>query len=824
MTTQLRVAPEKLTWQCDLSFLPFTCTAEMTPLEEFIGQDRAIRAIEFGLGINKPGFNIFVTGLTGTGKTSIIKAFLKRITSERAGVEAATPDDWCYVYNFTDPDRPMAIQLRSGLGKELKADMEALVQSLQNDAKKMFESDDFAQQRQAMIEGLQKQQQEMMQALMEEANKVGFALRMTPSGIALLPTKDGKPMQEAEYMALTAEEKKALEEKRTVLEKRVEETLREGKKLEREVSEKLASAEGEAANYLVRVPLDELREKYQGYPKVRAYLDGVRDHMIKNLARFRGGDASAQTAQGPTMPFGDVPVDPFLPYRVNVFVDNSACEGPPIIVETNPTYHNLCGVVEKKTVVGGYITDFTLIKAGSISRANGGYLVLNDRDVLSNAGVWEALQRVIKNRELCIEEPGTFFGFVPPQGLRPEPIPTDTKVIMIGDPYLYRTLASADPDFRETFKVKADFDNEIDRTPEHIVAFACFIADYCNREKLRHFDTAGAARIVEHCARMVDDQNKLSTRFSDIVDLLIESEYWAGKENAELVTRSHVERAIAEKIFRLNLIEKRLQELIAEGTVMVDVEGAVVGQVNGLAVYQMGDFSFGKPSRITAKTFMGRGGIVNIERESKLSGKTHDKGVLILSGYLGGKYAQKSQLSLSSSICFEQSYDGVDGDSASSTELYAILSSLSEVPIKQGIAVTGSVNQNGEVQAIGGVNQKIEGHFDVCRLIGLTGDQGVMIPQANMRNLMLRPDVVQAVKDHKFYIYAVSTIDEGIEVLTGVTAGDRNAKGDYPVGSINALVCKKLAQFTEQQKRASSRNDNNNDAKDKRKAAVKSKK
>jgi lon-related putative ATP-dependent protease len=490
-----------------------------------------------------------------------------------------------------------------------------------------------------------------------------------------------------------------------------------------------------------------------------------------------------------------------LPYRVNVFVDNSDSQGAPIIVETNPTFHNLFGVIEKKPIMGGYITDFTLVKAGSISRANGGYLVLYDREVLANSGVWEALQRVIKNRELRIEEPSAFFGFVPPQGLRPEPIPTDTKVIMIGDPYLYRTLASADPDFRETFKVKADFNFEIDRSQENITAFACFISDYCNREGMRHFDTEGVARVIEQCARQVEDQNKLSTRFSDMVDLLIESDYWAGKEKAELVSGKHVERAIVEKIFRLNLIEKRLLELIAEGTVLVDVEGAAVGQVNGLAVYQMGDFSFGKPSRITAKTFMGRGGIVNIEREAKLSGKSHDKGVLILGGYLGGKYAQQSPLSLSTSVCFEQSYDGVDGDSASSTELYAILSSLAEIPIKQGIAVTGSVNQNGEVQAIGGVNYKIEGHYDVCRVKGFTDGQGVMIPKANVHNLMLRADVVDAVKAGKFRICAVSTIDEGIEVLTGVSAGARNGDGSYPAGSVNDRVQKKLQLFTEQQRK-----------------------
>jgi len=812
MSNKFEVPHAQLAWRCDLSFLPFTCTAEMTPLEDFIGQERAIRAIEFGLGVNKPGFNIFVTGLTGTGKTSIIKAFLKKITSQKAtpSADSATPEDWCYVYNFNDPDRPQALKIRRGWGKLLRTDMEQLIQNLLREAKKMFESDEYARQRQEMVEQLQKKQQEMMESLMQEASQNGFTLRMTPSGIVLLPTKDGKPMQEAEYLGLSQEEKKHLEESRSEIEKKVETTLREGKKLEREIAEKLEAAETQAADYLVRIPLADLKEKYRDYPKVVVFLDLVREHILKNLQRFKGAEAApAMTTMGPFL-FGEPPGDPFLPYRVNVFVDNSDNQGPPIIVETNPTYHNLIGVVEKKPIAGGYFTDFTLIKAGSISRANGGYLVLYDRDVFSNAGVWEALQRVIKNHELRIEEPGTFFGFVPPQGLRPEPIPTDTKVIMIGDPYLYRTLASVDPDFRETFKVKADFNFEINRSQENITALACFISDYCNREGMRHFDTEAVARVLEQCARQVEDQNKLSTRFSDMVDLLIESDYWAEKENTPLVSGKHVERAVMEKTFRLNLIEKHLQEMIAEGTVLVDVDGAVTGQVNGLAVYSMGDFSFGKPSRITAKTFMGRGGITNIERESKLSGKTHDKGVLILGGYLGGKYAQESPLSLASTVCFEQSYDGVDGDSASSTELYAILSSLSEIPIKQGIAVTGSVNQNGEVQAIGGVNQKIEGHYDVCRLIGLTGAQGVMIPRANLRNLMLRPDVVDAVKENKFHIYAVDSIDEGIEVLTGVAAGERDGAGRYPEGTVNHAVEKKLRQFTELQKKLGSSNDQRN--------------
>ncbi|HYA30526.1 MAG TPA: ATP-binding protein, partial [Acidobacteriota bacterium] len=565
MSTKFEVPADMLTWRCDLSFLPFTCTAEMTPLEDFIGQERAIRAIEFGLGVNKPGFNIFVTGLTGTGKTSIIRAFLKKITTAQGvpAADAPAPEDWCYVYNFSDADRPQALKIRRGWGKILKADMEQLVQNLQREAKKMFESDEYAHQRQGMIEQIQKRQQEMMEGLMEEANQSGFALRMTPSGIVLLPTKDGKPMQESDYLALSSAEKRQLEEKRGEIEKKVEDTLREGKKLEREIAEKLEAAETQAADYLVRIPLADLKDKYRDYPKVVGYLDGVRDHILKNLQRFKGSDGGPAMGALGAIQLGEPPTDPFLPYRINVFVDNSDSQGAPIIVETNPTYHNLFGVIEKKPIVGGYITDFTLIKAGSISRANAGYLVLYDRDVLSNAGVWEALQRVIKNRELRIEEPSAFFGFVPPQGLRPEPIPTDTKVIMIGDPSLYRALAAVDPDFRETFKVKADFNFEIDRSQENITAFACFISDYCNREGLRHFDTEGVARVIEQCARQVEDQNKLSTRFSDMVDLLIESDYWAGKEKAELVSGKHVEHAIGEKIFRLNLIEKRLQELIA---------------------------------------------------------------------------------------------------------------------------------------------------------------------------------------------------------------------------------------------------------------------
>ena len=789
---------QKLSWRCDLSFLPFTCTADMTPLEDFIGQERAIRAIQFGLEIDKPGFNIFVTGLTGTGKSTIIKTFLKKVSIERvsANGDGPSPADWCYVYNFDDADRPHVIKVSRGWGKVLKADMDQLVQYLKREGKRTFESDEFARQRQAIVDELQKQQQQTMDALVAEAGKNDFTLRMTASGIVLLPSKEGKPMQESEYLALSAAEKKKLDERRREIEARVEETLRQSKKLAEEISQRVEELEKQAGEYLVKIPLAELKDKYRTHPKILTYFDRVREHILANLNQFKIAD----TATTLPIPPGQSPADPFLAYRVNVFVDNSDSDGLPIIVETNPSYHNLFGVIEKKVFANGYVTDFTLIKAGSISRANGGYLVVYDRDVLANAGVWDALQRVIKTREVRIEEPAAFFGWAPPQGLRPEPIPTDTKVIMIGDPYRYRALATMDPDFRETFKVKADFDFQVERTEQNITAFACFISDYCTKHGLRHFAASGVARVIEHCARVVEDQKKLSTRFSDLVDLLVEAEYWAEKEDASLVSDKHVQRAIDEKTFRLNLIEERLQGLIDDGTILVDCQGAVVGQINGLAVYQVGDFSFGKPSRITAKTFMGRSGVVNIEREANLSGKSHDKGVLILGGYLGGKFAQDGPLSLSASICFEQSYDGVDGDSASSTELYAILSSLAEVPVKQNVAVTGSVNQHGEIQAIGGINQKIEGFYDICRLKGLTGDQGVLMPTSNLRNLMLRADVIEAVKDGKFHIYAVASIDEGIEVLTGVTAGTRDSAGRFPQDSINARVEKKLLHYAEQQK------------------------
>ncbi|MCI0797573.1 MAG: Lon protease family protein, partial [Chloroflexi bacterium] len=561
-------------------------------------------------------------------------------------------------------------------------------------------------------------------------------------------------------------------------------------------AEKIIALERSAADQRVSDIFGRTMHEYDDAPEIHRFLNQLIGYVLDNLHLFKESDnAEPQRAfsSGPPTGTAGIANNPFLPFEINVLVDNSDVDRVPIIVEPNPNWGNLFGRIERRATMGTYFSDHAMLKPGSMHQANGGYLVLNARDVLMYPTVWEGLKRVIRNREIRLEDPNEQSGFFVPQGLRPEPIPLNVKVIVTGDEATYRLLNSADnEDFGDLFKVKAEFDSQVELTPDNVQAYCAFICRTCDEEGLRPFDGNGAARVVEFAARMVADQNKLSTRFGQIKDLLIEADYWAEQESSSLVQDEHVRQAVDHKVHRLNLVEERMREMVSEGTLLLEVSGSVVGQVNGLAVYDLGDFSFGRPARITAQTFAGREGLINIEREASLSGRTHDKGVLILAGYLGARFGQERPLTLSASLCFEQSYEGVDGDSASSTELYAVLSSLSGLPLKQGIAVTGSVNQMGKVQPIGGVNQKIEGMFDVCRLSGLTGDQGVMIPHQNLRNLMLRPDVVQAVKDGQFHIYSVKTIDEGLEILTGRPAGERNAEGSYPEGTVNYLVEKRL--------------------------------
>lgn len=801
MDNKYELAPDILRWRCSPDQFQFESTTELAPLQEFIGQDRAIKAIELGLAVDKSGYNIFVTGLTGTGKASLIKAYLQKLVATRMAEGADFHSrDWCYLYNFTDTDRPQVVDLPQGIGKVFKEQMEDFLKRLRAEIAKTFSSDEYTEQRKEIVDSGEKRQREIFQEMEREAKEEGFVIRMSPMGMMVVPMVDGRPFSQEEYLALDEEKRSEIEARRVTFMAQAGETLEKAQALEKELGEKIHSLDEKVGQTAIARPFQELMKNYEESPKVAAYLEDAKSYTLRNLDLFRKQEEAA-----PAAPMADAQAvgaamrsaELQAAFQVNVFVDNSGTEGPPIVMETNPTYGNMFGRIERRFFMGAYLTDHTMLKPGAMSLANGGYLVLNARDILLNPGVWEGLKRVIKNRELRLEDPLEQYGFVTPHGLKPQPIPTDVKCIVIGDAMIYNLLSSYDEDFWEMFKVKADFNWQIDRSDNNVDAYCAFISAYCNMEKLHPFDRKGVAKVVEHGARLVADQEKLSSRFGLIKDLLIEADYWARRDGSSTVSGHHVHKALDEKVYRSNQVEQRLREMIIRGALMVDVEGAVEGQVNGLAIYDLGDIMFGKPSRITAKTFIGRGGVVNIEREARLSGSTHDKGVLILSGYLGYKFAQDQPLSLSASLCFEQSYEGVDGDSASSTELYAILSSIASVPIRQEIAVTGSVNQKGEIQPIGGVNQKIEGFFEVCKAKGLTGSQGVLIPHTNIKNLMLMEEVVEAVQDGKFHIYAVKSVDEGIEILTGIPAGERKPDGSYPEGSINELVYKRLRQMAE---------------------------
>jgi len=792
------VAADRLRWVCDPEQFAFDCTKDLPPLQQFIGQDRAIRAVEFGLAMNRPGYNIYVAGLTGTGKTAMVRSYIEKVIKQReAEVGVFHPNDWCYFYNFTDPDRPQIINLPQGKGKVFRDRVLKLQADLKEELTKAFASEEYGAQNKSLIEEGQAEQRRIFDEVSSMAHEQGFALQLSPMGAVLVPLAEGQPMSQSDYLSLSEEARKGTEERRAEVMKVVEANFERVRGLEKNTAQKLRELDKRIGEFTISRLFVELSQEYEENARVSQYLSGLQSYTLDHLEEFKRAETPAPS---PTMIPGAQMLtgrDPFLPFQVNVFVDNSETVGPPVIVESHPTYGNMFGKTERRFFMGGYLIDHTMLKPGALHLANGGYLLLNTRDVLINPGVWEALKRTIKNKEVRLEDPSEQFGLISPIGLRPQPMPVDVKVVLIGDAFLYQLLSTYDEDFWEIFRVKADFDYQIDRSEENMEAYASFICFCCEQHSLRHFDRSGVAKVVEFGARMVADQEKLLSRFAQISELLEEADYWAGRDGAELVSAKHVEQAVDERIHRHNLIDERIRDMISRGTLMIDVDGSVVGQVNGLSIYVMGDITFGKPSRITAKTFMGRGGVINIERESQLSGRIHDKGVLILSGYMGWKFAQERPLSLSASLCFEQSYEGVEGDSASSTELYAILSSLSDVPLKQNTAVTGSVNQKGEIQPIGGVNHKIEGFFQVCKAKGLSGEQGVLIPWGNLPNLMLREEVVEAVRHGQFHIYAAKTINEGIEVLTGVEAGERQADGTYHEGTVNYLVDKRLKEIAE---------------------------
>lgn len=800
MSDKLKLPVGKLRWECDPKLFDFKTTAELPELEGTLGQQRALKSIDFGLGMREGGFNLFLAGDPGTGRTSTIKNILKKQAKD-----GPTPCDWCYVYNFKAPDDPIALSMPAGKGTEFQEDLKEMLQSVKSGIPKALDSKEYEANRSTIIEDYQEKSGELFGSLEKDAEEKGFALQRTVSGLVMVPQKEGRNYTQEEYDALSPEDREKLDEAGRELTERLNDVLRQVRDNDKTAKESLGQLDRDLGLSAVGHHIDPLKEKYSDYEKVVNYLDSIQEDILLNMEDFKEQAPQQSIVPGLRMPRQE---PSFERFQVNVFVDNHETTGAPVIFEANPTYNNLFGRIEHVMQMGGTAsTNFTMIKPGALHKANGGYLIIDAREVLINPFTWDALKRCIRNGEIRIEDVLEQYRFMTVVSLKPEPIPLSAKIIMIGSPWIYYLLYHLEPDYRKFFKVKADFDNRISRTPEVMKDYALFVATHCKAEQLIPFDRSAVAGLLEYSARIVEDQEKLSSQFMEIVDLIREASFWAEREKKKVVTKAFVAKAIEEKIYRSNRIEERMQEFFDDGTILCDTVGAVVGQINGLSVLTVGDYMFGRPSRVTARVYMGRAGMVNVEREVKLSGPIHDKGLLILTGYMGGKYAYDKPLSFSASICFEQSYDGVEGDSASSTELYALLSALSEVPLRQGIAVTGSVNQLGKVQPIGGVNHKIEGFYAVCKAKGLNGEQGVVIPKTNERNLMLNDEVVQAVKDGKFRIWSVETIDEGIEILTGIPAGQADKNGKYPKGTINYLVDKRLRDMLKGLKKLSSRED-----------------
>jgi lon-related putative ATP-dependent protease len=790
------VPVEKLRWRCDPERLKFQSTEELPFTEEIIGQERALEAIRLGLDIDGFGYNIFVTGLVGTGKKTAIKGLLEEI--DTAG---KIPDDICYVNNFKNPDMPEMISLQAGRGNEFRGYMDNLIETLKKKIPLIFEDERYLNKKKEILEKFREQQAGYFKEFEKKVTQEKFSLVQVQMGSysrpGIFPVIDGNPMSFDQLEGLvqegklTAEEVERLREKQRELASELEDIFKETRKTEKEIRQSLSDLDREVISPVVRDSLIDIREKY-GNEKINNYLDEVQESIMENLSRFMEKEEQPQIIPGLNIP---QPADQFTEYQVNVLIDNSDTKGAPIIVETAPNYRNLFGTMERVVDRSGiWRTDFSRIKAGSFLRSKGGYLIIDALDALMEPGVWQTLKRTLKNGVVEMQTYDPFYLFAT-SALKPEPIEANVKVIMVGDTLMYQLLYNYDEDFKKIFKVKSDFDTVMDKNEEAITQYASLMHKICQEENLKPFDRSGVAAVVEYGVRIAGRQKKLTTRFHLLADVLREASYWAVKEGSQYVGEAHVEKAIQKRIHRVNLVEDKIQEMIEDGMIMVDSDGAVVGQVNGLSVYNLGDYAFGKPSRITAKVAMGKAGIINIEREAELSGPTHNKGVFILAGYLRGKYAQDKPLAMSASICFEQSYGGVDGDSASSTEIYALLSGLSGIPLRQDIAVTGSVNQKGEIQPIGGVNEKIEGFFDVCKAKGLTGKQGVMVPHQNVDDLMLRKDIVNAVQEGTFHIYPVKTIDQGIEILTGVESGERGEDGSFKEGTVNFSVDKRLKEL-----------------------------
>lgn len=796
------LSEDDLKRDCDPGEFDFDSTDEIDPLQGAIGQERATRAISFGMDVESPGYHVFAMGKTGTGRLDSIETFL-----EDRSEEEPPPSDWVYVNNFDDPDKPTALRLPAGRGEEFKNDMSEFVDQLQTEVPQAYESEEYEREQEEIWKEFRNDRQDLFDDLEEKANENDLTLLQTQHGIMIAPMEDGEVIEPDDFNELDEDKREQYEEARKELQDDLRETIREVQQLQSDVREKMQELDKKTLGFAIEHLIDELKTKYEALPSIVEFLEDVRSSLMENTQTFKQMEQMEQMQQ--QMPY-------FMPgqgqnlfdrYRVNLLVDNSDQETAPVVHETNPTYYNLVGRIEHQGQFGSMTTDYSMIKNGALHRANGGYLILEIKDLLTTPFAWDALKRALNEQRIRTESMGQEYRAIQTQTLEPETVPLDVKVVLIGNPLLYYLLYNYDEDFQKLFRVKADFEQETDWDKETVKQYARYIGVVCEEEKLKHFSPPGVSRIVEEGARAVESTKKLDAKMDDLKDLVIQSSYWSNQNGNDLVEAEDVQTAVEERIYRSNRIEKRIQEKIDDGTILIDTDGEQAGQVNGLSVIPLGDYNFGKPSRITARTHAGNSGVVNIDRETEMGGQIHNKGSMILQGYLGGEFAQDVPLSLSASITFEQTYSGVEGDSAASTELYALLSSLSGYPIKQGLAVTGSVNQHGKIQAIGGVNTKIEGFFEVCRQNGLTGEQGVLIPESNVKDLMLRKKIIEAVRDEEFHIFPVSTVDQGIEILTGTPAGERDDDGNFPEGSIKRAVMDRLRALADVSRDFSSGND-----------------
>ncbi|MBI5165131.1 MAG: AAA family ATPase [Magnetospirillum sp.] len=774
----LPLPPERLYAVCDPASLAFETTADLPDTEEAIGQQRAVESIRFAIGMRHRGFNLFALGPEGTGRRSLVMQFL-----EHAAAGTATPDDWAYVNGFADAHKPAALRLPAGRGAAFKKDMEELLAELGIALPAAFEAEEYRAKKRAVEEALKERQEAAFGAISKEAGEKSVALVRTPVGLALAPMKGDEVLSTDDFDKLPAADQERFKSDMAGLQETLEATIKQVPLWERETRAKVRELDQEVVAYAISHLMEELRDRYADLPAVIAHLDAVAKDVAENVGDFVDEESRKQGTGA------------LRRYKVNLLVNHGATSGAPVVYEDNPTQPNVIGRIEHIAHFGALITDFNLIKPGALHTANGGYLVMDARKLLMQPFAWEDLKRALKAREVRIESPGQSMGLFSTVSIEPEPVPLDVKVVLIGDPMLYYLLSHHDPEFSELFKVSADFDWRMDRSPENVHGLARSIATLVRKEGLRHLDRGAAARVVEQASRDVEDGAKLSTHMASLADVVREADYWAGRDGAATIAAGHVQKAVDAAIYRQDRVREHVHEEIDRGTVTIATEGAVVGQINGLAVLQLGNFSFGRPSRITATIRFGHGDVVDIEREVDLGGPIHGKGVMILSSFLAARFGADGPLSLSASLVFEQSYGGIEGDSASSTELYALLSALSEVPILQTYAVTGSVDQMGRVQAIGGANEKIEGFFDLCRARGLDGSHGVLIPATNVKHLMLRHDVVDACARGLFAVIPIETVDQGIAVLTGLPAGEKDDKGEYPSGSVNRKVQARLAAF-----------------------------